>query len=90
MMDEPMSVVSGDVVTGLVVLQRNPVWRRHMSVALSFHTRPHIAESKACAAGRVLGAGAGRRAWRSRCHGLGLARLRCFLTLLTGIGCCYW
>ncbi|XP_035556858.1 uncharacterized protein [Canis lupus baileyi] len=45
MMDEPMSMVSGDVVTGLVVLQRNPVWRRHMSVALSFHTRPHIAES---------------------------------------------
>ncbi|CAK7315027.1 Protein arginine N-methyltransferase 2 [Vulpes lagopus] len=36
MMDEPMSMLSGDVVTGSVVLQRNPVWRRHMSVALSW------------------------------------------------------
>ncbi|KAM8906725.1 protein arginine N-methyltransferase 2 isoform 1-T4 [Lycaon pictus] len=36
MMDEPVSVLSGDVVTGSVVLQRNPVWRRHMSVALSW------------------------------------------------------
>ncbi|XP_039078071.1 protein arginine N-methyltransferase 2 isoform X2 [Hyaena hyaena] len=36
MMDEPVSVVMGDVVTGSVVLQRNPVWRRHMSVALSW------------------------------------------------------
>lgn len=36
MMDEPVSVVPGDVVTGSVVLQRNPVWRRHMSVALSW------------------------------------------------------
>ncbi|XP_072613920.1 protein arginine N-methyltransferase 2-like [Vulpes vulpes] len=36
MMDEPVSVFSGDVVTGSVVLQRNPVWRRHMSVALSW------------------------------------------------------
>ncbi|CAD7679335.1 unnamed protein product [Nyctereutes procyonoides] len=36
MMDEPVSVFSGVVVTGSVVLQRNPVWRRHMSVALSW------------------------------------------------------
>ncbi|XP_077724015.1 protein arginine N-methyltransferase 2-like [Canis aureus] len=36
MMDEPVSVLSGDVITGSVVLQRNPVWRRHMSVALSW------------------------------------------------------
>ncbi|CAK7302955.1 Protein arginine N-methyltransferase 2 [Vulpes lagopus] len=36
MMDEPVSMLSGDVVTGSVVLQRNPVWRRHMSVALSW------------------------------------------------------
>ncbi|XP_058588334.1 protein arginine N-methyltransferase 2 isoform X5 [Neofelis nebulosa] len=36
MMDEPVSVLMGDVVTGSVVLQRNPVWRRHMSVALSW------------------------------------------------------
>uniref|UniRef100_A0A8C9CAN8 Protein arginine N-methyltransferase 2 n=1 Tax=Phocoena sinus TaxID=42100 RepID=A0A8C9CAN8_PHOSS len=36
MMDEPVSVLAGDVVTGSVVLQRNPVWRRHMSVTLSW------------------------------------------------------
>ncbi|XP_064433615.1 protein arginine N-methyltransferase 2 isoform X5 [Mirounga angustirostris] len=36
MMDEPVPVLTGDVVTGSVVLQRNPVWRRHMSVALSW------------------------------------------------------
>lgn len=36
MMDEPVPVLVGDVVTGSVVLQRNPVWRRHMSVTLSW------------------------------------------------------
>ncbi|KAK2503428.1 hypothetical protein MC885_007974, partial [Smutsia gigantea] len=36
MMDEPLAVHAGNVVTGVVVLQRNPVWRRHMSVALSW------------------------------------------------------
>ncbi|XP_037014075.1 protein arginine N-methyltransferase 2 [Artibeus jamaicensis] len=36
MMDEPVPVYIGDVLTGSVVLQRNPVWRRHMSVALSW------------------------------------------------------
>lgn len=36
MMDEPVPVLVGDVVTGAVVLQRNPVWRRHMSVTLSW------------------------------------------------------
>ncbi|XP_021571479.1 protein arginine N-methyltransferase 2 isoform X3 [Carlito syrichta] len=36
MMDDPVPVCTGDVVTGSVVLQRNPVWRRHMSVTLSW------------------------------------------------------
>uniref|UniRef100_A0A8D1M3A0 Protein arginine N-methyltransferase 2 n=1 Tax=Sus scrofa TaxID=9823 RepID=A0A8D1M3A0_PIG len=36
MMDEPVPVQAGDVVTGTVMLQRNPVWRRHMSVTLSW------------------------------------------------------
>ncbi|XP_048193639.1 protein arginine N-methyltransferase 2-like [Perognathus longimembris pacificus] len=35
MMDDPVPVHIGGVVTGCVVLQRNPVWRRHMSVTLS-------------------------------------------------------
>ena len=36
MMDEPIPVLAGDVVMGAVVLQRNPVWRRYMSVTLSW------------------------------------------------------
>ncbi|KAG8516554.1 Protein arginine N-methyltransferase 2 [Galemys pyrenaicus] len=36
MMDEPVPVLAGDLLTGAVVLRRNPVWRRHMSVALSW------------------------------------------------------
>uniref|UniRef100_A0A8D2D236 Protein arginine N-methyltransferase 2 n=1 Tax=Sciurus vulgaris TaxID=55149 RepID=A0A8D2D236_SCIVU len=36
MMDDPVPVHSGDMVTGSIVLQRNPVWRRHMSVTLSW------------------------------------------------------
>lgn len=36
MMDEPVAVCAGDVLTGSIVLQRNPVWRRHMSVTLSW------------------------------------------------------
>ncbi|XP_058155234.1 protein arginine N-methyltransferase 2-like [Dasypus novemcinctus] len=36
MMDDPVTVHTGDVVTGSVVLQRNPMWRRHMSVTLSW------------------------------------------------------
>lgn len=36
MMDEPVPVHAGDVLTGSIVLQRNPVWRRHMSVTLSW------------------------------------------------------
>uniref|UniRef100_A0A4X2M5M9 Protein arginine N-methyltransferase 2 n=1 Tax=Vombatus ursinus TaxID=29139 RepID=A0A4X2M5M9_VOMUR len=36
MLDEPLAVRAGDVVTGSIVLQRNPVWRRHMSVTLSW------------------------------------------------------
>lgn len=36
MMDEPVPVHVGDVVTGSVKLQRSPVWRRHMSLTLSW------------------------------------------------------
>ncbi|XP_043855736.1 protein arginine N-methyltransferase 2 isoform X2 [Dromiciops gliroides] len=36
MLDEPLAVHAGDVVTGSIVLQRNPVWRRHMTVTLSW------------------------------------------------------
>ncbi|XP_044531634.1 protein arginine N-methyltransferase 2 [Gracilinanus agilis] len=36
MLDEPVAVQAGDSVTGSVLLRRNPVWRRHMSVTLSW------------------------------------------------------
>ncbi|XP_038605203.1 protein arginine N-methyltransferase 2 isoform X1 [Tachyglossus aculeatus] len=36
MLDDPIEVHTGDVVTGSVVFQRDPVWRRHMSVTLSW------------------------------------------------------
>ncbi|XP_074045983.1 protein arginine N-methyltransferase 2 isoform X2 [Macrotis lagotis] len=36
MLDEPLAVHAGDMVSGSIVLQRNPVWRRHMSITLSW------------------------------------------------------
>ncbi|XP_069081600.1 protein arginine N-methyltransferase 2 isoform X1 [Pleurodeles waltl] len=36
MLDEPVEVQVGHLVTGSVVIQRNPVWRRHMQVTVSF------------------------------------------------------
>lgn len=34
MLDRPVSVCAGDSISGTIVLQRNPVWRRHMTVTL--------------------------------------------------------
>ncbi|XP_063355598.1 protein arginine N-methyltransferase 2 [Pelmatolapia mariae] len=34
MLDRPLSVCAGDSISGTIVLQRNPVWRRHMTVTL--------------------------------------------------------
>lgn len=34
MLDRPVSVYAGDSVSGTILLRRNPVWRRHMSVTL--------------------------------------------------------
>ncbi|KAM9001192.1 protein arginine N-methyltransferase 2 isoform X1 [Sarcophilus harrisii] len=36
MLDEPLAVRAGDVLAGSMLLQRNPVWRRHLSVTLSW------------------------------------------------------
>ena len=64
MMDEPVPVYIGDVLTGSVVLQRNPVWRRHMSVALSWSVtsgqdptsqRVRYLAVESCAVGLVWG-----------------------------------
>lgn len=37
MLDRPVSLNVGDRVTGTIVLRRNPVWRRHMSVTLDWN-----------------------------------------------------
>ncbi|CAG09275.1 unnamed protein product, partial [Tetraodon nigroviridis] len=37
MLDQPVSLNTGSSVTGTIVLRRNPVWRRHMSVTLSWN-----------------------------------------------------
>lgn len=94
MMDEPVSVLTGDVVTGSVVLQRNPVWRRHMSVALSWSvtsTQDPTSQKvsylavKSGAGALVLGDGSGVITV-ARPHGLVCCII--FLTLLMGSGCC--
>ncbi|XP_061431306.1 LOW QUALITY PROTEIN: protein arginine N-methyltransferase 2-like [Lethenteron reissneri] len=40
MLDSPVAVTPGDVVAGSVALRRNPVWRRHMSVAFRWRVAP--------------------------------------------------
>lgn len=37
MLDSPVSVHTGDSITGTIVLRRNPVWRRHMTVTLRWN-----------------------------------------------------
>lgn len=36
MLDSPLSVHKGDRISGSIVLSRNPIWRRHMSVSLKW------------------------------------------------------
>lgn len=37
MLDKPLSLNAGDSITGTIVLRRNPVWRRHMTVTLHWN-----------------------------------------------------
>ncbi|KAM6934050.1 protein arginine N-methyltransferase 2 [Xenentodon cancila] len=37
MLDKPISVCPGDSISGSLVLRRNPVWRRHMTVTLHWN-----------------------------------------------------
>ncbi|TRY91902.1 hypothetical protein DNTS_024114 [Danionella cerebrum] len=37
MLDAPVSIEKGDVITGSLCLQRNPVWRRHLSIIFSWN-----------------------------------------------------
>lgn len=105
MMDEPVPVHAGDVLTGSIVLQRNPVWRRHMSVALSWSVtsrqdptlqRVRYLAVKACVV--VLGWGMGLclgviTVADTPCPGqTPQPHLVCivFLILMMGSGCCYF
>lgn len=102
MMDEPVPVHAGDVLTGSIVLQRNPVWRRHMSVALSWSvtsrqdpTVQRVSYSAVKAYVVVLGGG-----WAGGDHHGGhslpwpdATATPCphhFLILMMGSGCCYF
>uniref|UniRef100_A0AAQ6IGU9 Protein arginine N-methyltransferase 2 n=2 Tax=Anabas testudineus TaxID=64144 RepID=A0AAQ6IGU9_ANATE len=37
MLDKPVSVCAGDSISGTILLRRNPVWRRHMTVTLNWN-----------------------------------------------------
>lgn len=37
MLDKPVSLNAGNSISGTIVLRRNPVWRRHMSVTLTWN-----------------------------------------------------
>lgn len=37
MLDRPVSVVTGDSITGSIIMRRNSVWRRHMTITLSWN-----------------------------------------------------
>lgn len=36
MLDGPTGVEEGDCVGGAITLQRNPIWRRHMSITIEW------------------------------------------------------
>lgn len=37
MLDAPVTVEEGDIIVGSICLQRNPVWRRHLSITFSWN-----------------------------------------------------
>ncbi|KAM9486825.1 protein arginine N-methyltransferase 2 [Clarias gariepinus] len=39
MLDRPIRVEEGDCVGGAITLQRNPIWRRHMSITIEWSTK---------------------------------------------------
>lgn len=36
MLDEPILLLGGETVSGIILLHRNPVWRRHMTVTIQW------------------------------------------------------
>ncbi|XP_041857872.1 protein arginine N-methyltransferase 2 [Melanotaenia boesemani] len=52
MLDRPISVCTGDSISGSIVLRRNPVWRRHMTVTLLWTISSCSEDTDNCQAGR--------------------------------------
>ncbi|KAM8749409.1 protein arginine N-methyltransferase 2 [Acanthopagrus schlegelii] len=51
MLDRPVSVCAGDSITGTIVLCRNPVWRRHMTVTLHWSVNGSTEDTDNCQVG---------------------------------------
>ncbi|XP_065818250.1 protein arginine N-methyltransferase 2 isoform X2 [Labrus bergylta] len=51
MLDNPVSVCAGDSISGSIVLHRNPVWRRHMTITLHWNVNGSTEETENCKAG---------------------------------------
>ncbi|XP_070832541.1 protein arginine N-methyltransferase 2 [Chaetodon trifascialis] len=51
MLDRPVSVFAGDSISGSVVLRRNPVWRRHMTVTLTWNISSSTEDTDNCQVG---------------------------------------
>ncbi|XP_014888940.1 protein arginine N-methyltransferase 2 isoform X2 [Poecilia latipinna] len=47
MLDRPIQVYAGDSIHGNIVLRRNPVWRRHMTVTLHWNINSNTDDSQA-------------------------------------------
>uniref|UniRef100_A0A3Q2YKS9 Protein arginine methyltransferase 2 n=1 Tax=Hippocampus comes TaxID=109280 RepID=A0A3Q2YKS9_HIPCM len=45
MLDEPVSVHAADRISGSIILRRNPVWRRHLTVTLHWDISGHTQEA---------------------------------------------
>ncbi|XP_061648789.1 protein arginine N-methyltransferase 2 isoform X4 [Phyllopteryx taeniolatus] len=51
MLDEPVSVRAADLISGRIILRRNPVWRRHLTVTIHWDINGHTQEEPTCQAG---------------------------------------
>ncbi|KAG7503399.1 arginine N-methyltransferase 2 [Solea senegalensis] len=50
MLDRPVRVYEGDSISGSIVLHRNPIWRRHMTVTLQWNINSSKEETDNCQA----------------------------------------
>lgn len=48
MLDQPVSVDTGNFISGTIILHRNPIWRRHMTVTLQWNINSSSEETNNC------------------------------------------